>query len=73
MFRVGRPKHKLLHLYTLHNKKLSETDSAKYLGVTIYITSDLQWNQHINNIYSQQSKQHTWPSTQKPQNSLSDH
>ena len=29
-----------------HN--LYETDSAKYLGVTI--TSDLQWNQHINNI-----------------------
>ena len=29
-----------------HN--LYETDSAKYLGLTI--TSDLQWNQHINNI-----------------------
>ena len=36
------------HLYTLHNQNLSETDSAKYLGLTI--TSDLQWNQHINNI-----------------------
>ena len=34
-------------LYTLHNQNLSETDSAKYLGLTI--TSDLQWNQHINN------------------------
>ena len=33
---------------TLHNQHLSETDSAKYLGLTI--TSDLQWNQHINNI-----------------------
>ena len=41
-------KHKLVHLYTLHNQNLSETDSAKYLGLTI--TSDLQWNQHINNI-----------------------
>ena len=48
ILRVGHPKHKLLHLYTLHNQNLSETDSAKYLGVTI--TSDLQWNQHINNI-----------------------
>ena len=48
VLRVGRPKHKLLHLYTLHNQNLSETDFAKYLGVTI--TSDLQWNQHINNI-----------------------
>ena len=67
--RVGRPKHKLvgLHLYTLHNQNLSETDSAKYLRLTI--TSDLQWNQHIN----QQSKQYSWPSAQKPQNSLSDH
>ena len=48
VLRVGRPKHKLRHLYTLHNQNLSETDCAKYLGVTI--TSDLQWNQHINNI-----------------------
>ena len=35
ILRVGRPKHMLVHLYTLHNQKLSETDSAKYLGVTI--------------------------------------
>ena len=48
ILRVGRPKHKLVHLYTLHNQNLSETDSAKYLGLTI--TSDIQWNQHINNI-----------------------
>ena len=40
ILRVGRPKHKLVHLYTLHNQNLSETDSAKYLGLTI--TSDLQ-------------------------------
>ena len=40
ILRVGRPKHKLLHVYT--HQHLSETDSAKYLGVTI--TSDLQWN-----------------------------
>ena len=40
ILREGRPKHKLLNLYTLHNQNLSETDSAKYLGVTI--TSDLQ-------------------------------
>ena len=48
ILRVGRTKHKLVHSYTLHNQNLSETDSAKYLGLTI--TSDLQWNQHINNI-----------------------
>ena len=37
ILRVGRPKHKLpvVHLYTLHNKNLSKTDSAKYLGLTI--------------------------------------
>ena len=33
MLRVGRPKHKLEHVYTLHNQNLSETDSAKYLGL----------------------------------------
>ena len=38
----------IVHLYTIHNQNLSGTDSAKYLGLTI--TSDLQWNQHINNI-----------------------
>ena len=43
ILRVGRPKHKLVHLYTLHNQNLSETDSAKHLGLPI--TSDLQWNQ----------------------------
>ena len=36
ILRVGRPKHKLVHLYTLHNQNLSETDSAKYLGLTSY-------------------------------------
>ena len=40
ILREGRPKHKLLNVYTLHNQNLSERDSAKYLGVTI--TSDLQ-------------------------------
>ena len=33
ILRVGRPKHKLVHVYTLHNQNLSETDSAKYLAV----------------------------------------
>ena len=35
-------------MYTIHNPNVSETNSAKYLGLTI--TSDLQWNQHITNI-----------------------
>ena len=48
ILRVGRPKHKLVHVYTVHNPNVSETNSAKYLGLTI--TSDLQWNQHIKNI-----------------------
>ena len=33
---LGRPKHKLLHLNTLHNQNLSETDAAKYLGVLLH-------------------------------------
>ena len=39
ILRVGRPKHKLVHLYTIYNHNWSETDSAKYLGLTI--TSDI--------------------------------
>ena len=35
ILRVGRPKHKLVHLYTLHNQNLSETNNlSKYLGLT---------------------------------------
>ena len=48
ILRVGRPKHKLVHFVHSPHQTFSETDSAKYLGLTI--TSDLQWNQHINNI-----------------------
>ena len=34
--------------YTLHGQILESLDSAKYLGV--YISQDLNWNKHINNI-----------------------
>ena len=39
ILRVGRPKHKLVHLYTLHkhNQNLSETDSAKIFRTHYYI------------------------------------
>ena len=34
--------------YTLHGHTLNRVKSTKYLGLTI--TSDLNWNKHINNI-----------------------
>ena len=40
----------LLFDYKIHNTILSITNSAKYLGVTI--DSNLNWNQHVNNITS---------------------
>lgn len=34
--------------YILHGQELDQSDSAKYLGVTL--TSDLKWNMHVKNV-----------------------
>ena len=48
IMRSGRARQKSIHQYTLHDQPLVETESAKYLGITL--TPDLKWNKHINNI-----------------------
>ena len=45
---VTRKKSPTAYSYTLHGHTLNRVKSTKYLGLTI--TSDLNWNKHINNI-----------------------
>ena len=48
VLRVGRKRALIYHDYILHNKILATANTSKNLGVTI--TSDLRWNEHVNNI-----------------------
>ena len=48
VIRITNKKKPTLFKYTLHGISLKETDSAKYLGVTI--AKDLSWSKHINQI-----------------------
>ena len=48
--RITNKQKPILSDYFIHSTKLSLTDSAKYLGVTI--DSKLSWSAHINNIQS---------------------
>lgn len=50
MSRITRKKNSTIFPYTLHNKTLKSTESAKYLEVTI--SRDMNWANHINNITS---------------------
>ena len=40
--------------YTLHQQRLEQVQSAKYLGLTI--TDDLDWGQHISEISAKATK-----------------
>ena len=40
--------------YTLHQQRLKQVQSAKYLGITI--SDDLDWGQHISEISSKATK-----------------
>ena len=48
VIRITNKKKPTLFNYTLHGVSLKETDSAKYLGVSI--SRDLSWAKHINQI-----------------------
>ena len=40
--------------YTLHQQRLEQAQSAKYLGITI--SDDLDWGQHISEISAKATK-----------------
>ena len=44
------PDRQILFDYSLHQQKLEQVQSAKYLGITI--TDNLDWGQHISEISS---------------------
>ena len=48
VIRITNKIHKKVHTYNIHGIQLEETDSAKYLGITI--DNKMNWNTHINNI-----------------------
>ena len=50
IMRAGRSKTKINAFYKLHDQPLQSTDSVKYLGLTVTLTSDLKFNSHINNV-----------------------
>ena len=53
--RVTRhPPDKHIQFYTLHQQRLEQVQSAKYLGITI--SDDLDWGQHISEISSKATK-----------------
>ena len=51
---ITKNRNKIKNTYTLNGHTLESADNAKYLGVTI--TSDLSWNQHIDNITKKANK-----------------
>ena len=50
VLRITRKRNPVIFPYKLHNKELNVTNAAKYLGVTISISKDLNWTHNINNI-----------------------
>ena len=48
------PDKQILFDYTLHQQKLEQVQSAKYLGLTI--TDNLDWGQHVSEISCKETK-----------------
>ncbi len=55
ILRVTTKRNPVVHDYILHGHTLTTETATKYLGITIQ--SDLKWNQHIDNITSNASRQ----------------
>ena len=51
---LKRPEVVTFDVYTLHQQRLEQVQSAKYLGITI--SDDLDWGQHISEISSKATK-----------------
>ena len=51
---ISRKTRSIITSYTLHGHTLTSVRSAKYLGCTF--TSDLRWNEHVNNICNKANK-----------------
>ena len=55
VLRVTSKKNPITHNYILHGRTVETKSSTKYLGVTLQ--SNLKWNEHIDNITSNASRQ----------------
>ena len=51
---LNLPDKHILFDYTLHQQKLEQVQSAKYLGITI--TDNLDWGQHVSEISCKAAK-----------------
>lgn len=51
---ISRKKNPIKTSYILHRHTLTSVSSAKYLGCTF--TSNLQWSQHVSNIYNKANR-----------------
>ena len=58
------PDKHILFDYTLHQQKLEQVQSAKYLGITI--TDNLNWGQHFRKFHARQLRQWVFFSAIKP-------
>ena len=54
VLRITNKRNPIIFNYTLHDHMLATVTQAKYLGVTI--TNDLNWKQHVKNIFKKKQK-----------------
>ena len=54
LIRVTKKKKKIITNYLIHGENLTQTNNAKYLGVTI--NDKLSWNPHIDEVIKKSNK-----------------